>query len=38
MRIAPDIILNQEVDWDGGDTVDVDIPLTVNFFWPNTKA
>ena len=34
-RVSPDIILKQEVDM-GGDAVDVDIPLTVNFFWPTT--
>ena len=34
-RISPDIELKQEVEFPGGDTVDVDIPLTVNFFWPS---
>ena len=38
MRIAPDIIMTQEVEWEGGDTVEVDIPLTVNFFWPNARG
>ena len=36
-RLAPDIVLQQEVEWDGGETVDVDIPLAVNFFWPNSQ-
>jgi hypothetical protein len=36
-RLAPDIILQQEIEWDGGETVDVDIPLAVNFFWPNSQ-
>lgn len=34
-RISPDIELTQEVEFPGGDTVDVAIPLTVNFFWPS---
>ena len=33
-RISPDIELTQEVEI-GGETVEVDIPMTVNFFWPN---
>ena len=32
---TPDIVLEQEVDMDG-DTVTVDIPMTVNFFWPTS--
>ena len=32
-RVTPDIELKQEVDI-GGDTVEVDIPMTVGFFWP----
>ena len=34
-RISPDIIMKQDVEI-GGKTVDVDIPLTVGFFWPQT--
>ena len=34
-KVSPDIILEQEIDIEG-DTVKVDIPMTVNFFWPNT--
>tara|TARA_B100000287_G_scaffold421824_1_gene463006 strand:- start:494 stop:1279 length:786 start_codon:yes stop_codon:yes gene_type:complete len=33
-RIAPDIDLSQEVEIEG-ETVKVDIPMTVNFFWPS---
>ena len=33
-RVSPDIELEQEIDIEG-DTVKVDIPMTVNFFWPN---
>ena len=36
-RIAPDIDLKQDVEMEG-ELVEVDIPLTANFFWPNTKA
>jgi len=32
-RISPDIEMTQEVEI-GGETVAVDIPMTVNFFWP----
>ena len=32
---TPDIILKQEVEI-GGDTVEVDIPMTVDFFWPTS--
>ena len=32
-RISPDIDLKQEVEM-GGETVTVDIPMTVEFFWP----
>ena len=32
-RINPDINLKQEVDF-GGDSTEVDIPMTVEFFWP----
>ena len=34
-KVSPDIILEQEIDIEG-ETVKVDIPMTVNFFWPNT--
>jgi len=34
-KIAPDIILKQEIEM-GGETVEVDIPLTVEFFWPTS--
>ena len=34
-RIAPDIELTQEVDMEG-ESVKVNIPMTVNFFWPST--
>jgi hypothetical protein len=34
-RISPDIELKQEVEHEG-ETVTVDIPMTVNFFWPNS--
>ena len=33
-EIAPDIDLTQEIDYEG-ETVKVDIPMTVNFFWPD---
>ena len=33
-RIVPDIDLTQQVEIEG-DTVEVAIPMTVNFFWPN---
>ena len=36
-KVTPDIELIQEVEI-GGDTVEVDIPMTVNFFWPNIKS
>ena len=34
-KVAPDIIMEQEVDL-GGESVKVDIPMTVGFFWPNS--
>ena len=34
-KISPDIDLRQEVEI-GGETVTVDIPMTVEFFWPKT--
>ena len=35
-KITPDIDLSQDIDI-GGETVRVDIPLTVEFFWPSTE-
>ena len=35
-RISPDVEMKQEIDFPEGGTVEVDIPLTVNFFWPDT--
>jgi len=34
--VSPDIELQQEIEI-GGETVKVDIPMTVNFFWPDTE-
>ena len=34
-KLSPDIELQQEVEI-GGETVKVDIPMTVNFFWPES--
>ena len=34
-RISPDIDLTQDVDIEG-ESVTVAIPMTVNFFWPDT--
>ena len=34
-EVSPDIQLEQEVEI-GGETVTVNIPMTVNFFWPKT--
>ena len=36
-KVAPDIELSQEVEIEG-DTVKVEIPMTVNFFWPDTRS
>ena len=36
-KVTPDINLTQEIDIEG-ETVKVDIPMTVNFFWPNTES
>ena len=36
-KVSPDIELQQEIELEG-DTVTVDIPMTVNFFWPSTGA
>tara|TARA_R110000796_G_scaffold151806_3_gene268326 strand:- start:86 stop:835 length:750 start_codon:yes stop_codon:yes gene_type:complete len=35
-KVSPDILLEQEVEIEG-ESVKVDIPMTVNFFWPKTK-
>jgi len=37
-RVSPDVEMKQEVEFPEGGTVEVDIPLTVNFFWPNTEG
>ena len=34
-KVSPDIELQQEVEMEG-ETVTVDIPMTVNFFWPES--
>ena len=36
-KVTPDIDLSQEIDIEG-ESVKVDIPMTVNFFWPNTES
>jgi hypothetical protein len=36
-RINPDINLKQEIDL-GGETTEVDIPMTVEFFWPKSRV
>tara|TARA_R100000008_G_C3578295_1_gene166681 strand:- start:1251 stop:2006 length:756 start_codon:yes stop_codon:yes gene_type:complete len=36
-KVSPDIELSQEVQIEG-EPVKVDIPVTVNFFWPNTET
>ena len=35
-RVSPDVDLTQEIEI-GGETVKVIIPMTVNFFWPDTE-
>ena len=35
-KVSPDIVLKQEVEIEG-ETVTVDIPMTVDFFWPGTE-
>ena len=35
-EITPDIELKQEVEMEG-ELVEVDIPLTANFFWPTSS-
>ena len=34
-EVSPDVELKQEIEI-GGELVEVDIPLTINFFWPTT--
>ena len=34
-KVTPDIELSQEINIEG-DTVKVDVPMTVNFFWPES--
>ena len=36
-KVSPDIELIQEVEI-GGDVVEVDIPMTTEFFWPSTEG
>ena len=36
-KVAPDIELSQEVEF-GGESVKVNIPMTVGFFWPDTEG
>ena len=36
-RINPDIDLKQEIEI-GGETTEMDIPMTVEFFWPKTRT
>jgi len=36
IKVTPDIELKQEVEMEG-ELVEVDIPLTANFFWPTTN-
>ena len=35
-EISPDIELEQEIEF-GGESVKVDIPMTVGFFWPDAS-
>jgi len=35
--ISPDIDLSQYIENEEGETVRVDIPMTVNFFWPSSE-
>ena len=36
-KVTPDIELNQEIEI-GGESVKVDIPMTVGFFWPDAEG
>jgi len=35
-KITPDIELTQEIEWEG-EVVDIDIPMTVDFLWPQSE-
>jgi len=35
LKVSPDIELSQEIDIEG-ESVKVDIPMTVGFFWPDS--
>ena len=35
--VSPDIVMEQEVEI-GGETVEVNIPMAVTFFWPSTRT
>ena len=35
-RVTPDINLKQEIEFEEGDSVTVNIPMTVGFFWPKS--
>ena len=37
-RISPDVEMKQDIEFPEGGTVEVDIPLTVNFFWPESAG
>ena len=32
-RVSPDIIMEQEIEWEG-ETISVVIPMDIEFFWP----
>ena len=36
-RVSPDIDMKQEIEIEG-ESVTVDIPMTVQFFWPDTQS
>ena len=36
-EVTPDIELSQEIEI-GGESVKVDIPMTVGFFWPDSEG
>ena len=36
-KMTPDIELSQEIEI-GGESVKVDIPMTVGFFWPDSEG
>ena len=36
-KVSPDIIMEQEVEIEG-ETVKVNIPMTVGFFWPESQT